>query len=57
MVATRTWLVLVVIGISMVAVSVATLTMFGYPNFPAIATGGIGALITCYSFFSWLKAR
>lgn len=54
---THTWRVLICVGASLMVFGFVILVMYGTPNFPAIAIFGVGLLLACYSFFSWLNAR
>lgn len=51
------WGALVFIGISLMVIGILAFEIDGHPNMPALWIGGIGLMIACYSFFSWLNTR
>jgi hypothetical protein len=53
----RAWEALVFVGISLMVIGILAFEIYGPPNTPALWIGGIGMLIACYSFFSWLNTR
>lgn len=53
----HTWRVIVYLGASLMVVSFVILVAYGTPNFSAVTIFGVGLLLACYSFFSWLNER